>query len=297
MPWLLPVVVVAAATSLAALQPATPGNKRKEIVEVSLVARDTSVKPGDTTHVAVVFDIAKDWHIYWPGQNGSGMPTSIQLEFPPGSGFTAGAPAFPLPHRHTEEGDILNYIHEGKVVVTLPIKVPATAKAGQKVPVTAKVEYLVCKTQCQPGDAAVTATITVADKAAANPADAKLVDDALAAQPKPQSDGFDAAATAKWEGDAARADAPQTLVIAAKDAAAGQIAFFPADAAAKLLDPIRAGQVKGNTLRLSFEPGSKPVEGVVVIGTGKNARSWSFSMSRPLSAAPAAVPAAPAPSR
>ncbi|HYD01061.1 MAG TPA: protein-disulfide reductase DsbD domain-containing protein [Phycisphaerales bacterium] len=280
------IAAFAASTLGLAVQPAAPGNKRKEIVQVSLVARDTAVKPGDTTHVAVVFDIAKDWHIYWPGQNDSGMPTSIELSFPEASGFTAGSPAFPLPHRHTEEGDILNYIHEGKVVVTLPLKVPATAKVGQKVPITAKVEYLVCKTQCQPGDAAVTTSITVAEKPAGNAADAKLVDDARAAQPKAQSDGFDAAATAKWEGDGGTPAAPRTLVIAAKDTAVTQMAFFPAEGGAKLIDPIKTGQVKGNTLKLAFEPGSKPVEGVVAIGTGKNTRSWSFSMSRPQAAAP-----------
>lgn len=275
------------------MQPADPIGKRKELVKVSLFTHDTAVKPGDTVQVGIVFDVAKDWHIYWPGQNDSGMPTTVELTFPAGSGLTAGPVSFPVPKRHVEEGDILNYIHEGKVIVTVPVTVPATAPVGRAFKVTASVNYLVCKESCIPGDAVVSATITTADKTTGNAADAKAIDDARAAQPKPQADGFDAAATAKWEG--------QTLVLTAKDPAVTQVTFFPSEGGAKLFTPLASGHSKGRTLKLTFEPGLKPVEGVVEFNSGNGRRAWTFHSARPQEnkgqGAPAPVqPHAPAPS-
>jgi len=270
-------------------QPADPAGKRKELVKVSLLTHDTAVKPGDTVQFAVVFDVAKDWHIYWPGQNDSGMPTSVELTFPPGSGLTAGAASFPVPKRNVEEGDILNYIHEGRVMVTVPVTVPATAPVGRTFKVTASVNYLVCKESCIPGDAVVNATLTTAEKTASSTANAKAIDDARAAQPKPQADGFDAAATAQWQG--------QTLVLSAKDPTVTQAAFYPSEGGAKLRDPIATGQAKGGTLKLTFDPGLKPVEGVVEFTSGNGRRVWAFRSARPQDAKadPAPAPSTPTP--
>ncbi|MDP1660288.1 MAG: protein-disulfide reductase DsbD family protein [Phycisphaerales bacterium] len=278
-----------AATMLApyADQPAEPAGKRKELVAVSLLPHDTAVKPGDTVQLAVVFDVAKDWHIYWPGQNDSGMATTVELSFPPGSGLTAGPVSFPIPKRYVEEGDILNYIHEGRVVVTVPVTVPATAPVGRAFKVTASVNYLVCKESCIPGEAVVSATFTTADKTAGNAADAKAIDDARAAQPKPQADGFDAAATAHWEG--------QTLVLTAKDAAVTQVTFFPSEGGAKLRNPLASGQSKGGTLKLAFDPGLKPVEGVVEFTSGNSRRAWAFHSARPQETNGEPAPASPKP--
>lgn len=279
--WTAAITVLASA---ALLQPADPIGKRKELVKVTVVPRDTMVKPGDTVQVGVVLDVAKDWHIYWPGQSDTGTPTTVELSFPPDSGFTAGAVSFPIPTRHDLPGDILDYILEGKVIVTVPVKVPTSATLGRKVHITAKVNYLVCNESCQPGDATVDATVVVADKTDGKESSAKLIDDARAAQPKPQADGFDAAAFAKWEG--------QTLVLTAKEATVTQVTFYPSDGAARLLTPIKSGQAKGKALRLDFEPGLKPVDGVVELTSGNTAKAWTFHMARPQT--PAAAPAAPA---
>lgn len=288
--WLLPIVAASALLAPLAEQPADPFGKRKELVKVTVVPRDTMVKPGETVQVGVVLDVAKDWHVYWPGQSDTGTPTTVELTFPSDSGFTAGAVTFPVPKRHALPGDILDYILEGKVIVTVPVKVPTSATIGRKVHITAKVNYLVCNESCQPGDATVDAAVVIADKTDGKESSAKLIDDARAAQPKPQAEGFDAAASAKWDG--------QTLVLVAKEAAVTQFTFYPSDGAAKLLTPIKSGQAKGKSLRLEFEPGLKPVDGVVELTSGNTAKAWTFHMARPqppaVTPAPPAAPPAPA---
>jgi thiol:disulfide interchange protein DsbD len=289
-------------TAPLALQPPETGGKRKELVKVTLAPRDSYVKPGDTVQIGVVLDVAKHWHVYWPGQNDSGgIITNVELSFPADGGFTVGAPSFPLPKRQVLPGDIVDYVLEGEVVITIPVKVPATAALGRRVRIAAKVNYLVCNEACIPGDADVNTVIVIADKTEGKESNAKTVDDARAAQPKPQAEGFDAAATAKWEvglaSDAEKPGQARTLIITAKDPAVTKMTFYPADGAAKLLEPVKNGQAKGNTLRLPFEAGAKPVEGVVEITTGNTGKSWTFRMaapSTPAGATPAPVATPPA---
>ena len=284
-----------------------PPDKTKQLVKVSAVVHDSTVKPGDTVQVGVVLDIAKDWHVYWPGQNDGGMPTDIKVLFTKADGgFRAGPVSFPVPKRYVLPGDILDYVFEGKLVVTAPVKVPETAKVGDKVLVGTRVSYLVCKEACLPGDAEVTTTFTIGEKTQPGP-DAKVIDDARAAQPKPESEGFDAAATAKWEvthaSDSASPDRPWTLVITAKEKSVTRVTFFPAEGSAKLRDPIKSGEVKGDEakkgeLRLTFEPGGKPVEGIVEIVSGNTSKAWSFRREWPKppsgGGVPGSTPPAPA---
>lgn len=273
--WLLPIV---AATALHA--PAQPLDGSK-LVKASLLVHDAKVKPGETVQLAVVLDVAKGWHIYWPGQNESGMATTVEFTFPKDSGLTAGPVSFPAPHRHVEAGDIINYTHEGKVILTVPVKVPSTVAAGTSFKVTANVSYLVCKDSCLPGEATLTTTLATAEQSVPGP-DAKSIDDARSAQPRAQADGFDSAILSKWDGD--------TLTLTAKDASVTGAIFCPAEGGAKLLEPIKTGQAKGGTLRLAFEPGPKPAQGVVELTSGNGKKAWSLHIARTV---PAVTPKEP----
>ncbi|MFT3683560.1 MAG: protein-disulfide reductase DsbD family protein [Phycisphaerales bacterium] len=283
MQWLLPLLAVSALSSPA--QP--PMDRTKTLVKLSIVPHDTLVKPGDTIQVGVVFDVSKDWHIYWPGQNDSGLAATVKLSFPPDSGLTAGAVSYPTPHRSVEPGDILNYVLDGKVILTVPVKVPATATVGRKIKIVAATEYLVCKDQCLPGEDEASTTIQIADKTDGKESSAKLIDEARAAQPKVQTDGLEKAASISWEGEG------KTLVIDAKDVGVTKATFYPAAGSAKLLDAIKTGEAKGHTLRLAFEPGVKPVEGVIEFTSGNTAKAWSFRLQRPAAGAAAPAPASP----
>lgn len=270
MHWSLPALILGAAP-LHNAQP--PDEAHKDLVKVAVVQRDRTVKPGETTLLGFTFTIKKDWHIYWPGQNDSGTPTTIAITPPKGSGVTAGPIAFPTPKRHLLPGDILDYVLEGTVTLTLPITVPASAKPGQTLPITAQVDYLVCKESCIPGEATLSTTITVAETTTPDPASAHLFAAAAKSHPKPQSEGFETAFGVTWSGD--------TLTLTASDPKTTRLTFSPADGGAKLLQPAKTGSVSGKTLTLAFEPGAKPAAGVVELTTGNTSTAWTFSLHRP----------------
>ena len=76
--------------------------KASDLVQVSVRAFPDGVAAGATTHLAVRFDIRKDWHIYWENPGASGMPTELEIDAP--KGFIVGQTMFPRPLRFEEPG-------------------------------------------------------------------------------------------------------------------------------------------------------------------------------------------------
>jgi DsbC/DsbD-like thiol-disulfide interchange protein len=122
-------------------------------VSATLLADVSSIQPGRPFRVGVLFRIDPGWHIYWKNPGDSGMATRVSLELPPG--LSAGAVEFPAPQFVRLPGDILNYVYEDQVMLTVPVTESpefARQRAGE-VTINAKVRWLVCQDVCIPGGA------------------------------------------------------------------------------------------------------------------------------------------------
>jgi thiol:disulfide interchange protein DsbD len=149
----------------------------------SLAAQTSGVAPGSTVWVAVVQQLDKGWHTYWRNPGDAGEPTAIRWTLP--AGWRAGDIAWPAPQR-LPVGPIMNYGYDGKVVLPVPIEVPANAKAGSQATLSATVEYLVCAEVCVPGSATVDLTVpVVAGTPPVDPAAGPEIAATLASAPKP----------------------------------------------------------------------------------------------------------------
>jgi thiol:disulfide interchange protein DsbD len=121
-----------------------PGAKKrgdKPVVKIlSTRPEKTDVAAGDAVKVVFELEIPKGWHIYAAGKKPLfGLPTKFKFD----NAEVAGAIEEP-PLKVVNEpgiGDI-DY-HEGKISVTVPVKLKADVKAGP-VTVTGKITYQIC---------------------------------------------------------------------------------------------------------------------------------------------------------
>jgi len=170
--WLL-AVAVGRATG----QPSGSGTPK---APVSLAASVSVVKPGDAFEVALVFEVADGWHIYWKNPGDSGAPPQVAWRLP--EGFTAGDLRFPPPHRMEsgpEDFRLVTYALEGQVVLLATMTAPASLPPSGTVTIGAEVTTLVCREQCLMERAQVAATLPVASASVdVQPANAELFENA-----------------------------------------------------------------------------------------------------------------------
>jgi thiol:disulfide interchange protein DsbD len=214
----LAVVAVALALTAAVAEDgkdAEPAPCRAEVV-----AKTTSLRPGVETTVVVRLVLAEHWHVYWKNPGESGIATSVEWTLP--KGFEASPTKWPAPKRVAADG-ITGYVYEREVLFPVTVKVPADAKAGEVV-LAARVQWLVCKDVCEPGDVRVEIRLPVKDSAPVDdPARAEMF--AAAAASLPSTLPADAATI---ESTAERV----TLIVAAPDVAEADVRgvdFFPAE--------------------------------------------------------------------
>jgi DsbC/DsbD-like thiol-disulfide interchange protein len=244
-----------ASTSLAvpAMVAAVPQEEAPK-VRATLVAEHETVAPGQTAWVGVQMEIEKGWHTYWNGRNQTGTPPIIKWKLP--EGFKAGDIQWPGPTRYIAY-DSLDHIHEGRVLLMVPIEVPASAKPGSRVELSAQCMFVVCKEVCLMERASPSLTLAIAQPNGTpkpTPA-AKDFEKARAALPVP---------LAKAEGVKARVE-KGVLVIEAPDAQ--RVSFFPAEDSAETPEILTQGEAKGPTLRVTLvpTPQARRVKGVAAV--------------------------------
>jgi DsbC/DsbD-like thiol-disulfide interchange protein len=161
----VPVVAVAggggegAATGAGGSGAAAEAREKMEVdgskmVKMTLLFSD-SADIGEENRVgtfAVVFEVEKGWHTYWRNAGDSGMPPTFEFTVEPKGMLEIGPPCWPVPQRHIGEGDILDYIHEGRVEHLFEVKRGASWKPDIDIKVVCKASWLVCKEACLPGD-------------------------------------------------------------------------------------------------------------------------------------------------
>lgn len=135
----------------------------EDLVAVSIRADTTRIAPGQTFHLAIVFEIEPHWHIYWVSPGASGMPTQVDIVAP--EGFVVGEPLYTRPQAfgssETLEG--LTYGYEKNAVLFVPITAPVDLKKGSAT-FKADILYLVCKGLCLMGNVNRSLTLETDEK-------------------------------------------------------------------------------------------------------------------------------------
>lgn len=246
------------------------GGARAEIVrtphvEAELVSGSAAGTPGGTVHIALRQKIKPGWHTYWRNPGDSGEPTRLTWTLP--EGWSAGEIIWPRPERQPI-GPLVNYGYSGDVLLPVAVRVPASARAGQTVRLTAKADWLVCEEICVPEEATLSLDLLVsAGPAAPHPEHGESVKAALAAAPKP----------GLLTGSAALEGGRLKLTVLGgpvRGRQVGQAYFFPYDGA--LIDHAQPQAIERGPggLTLALAPGyaaqgrslSGPVRGVLSLG-------------------------------
>ncbi|MHA6722773.1 protein-disulfide reductase DsbD family protein [Sphingomonas sp. RS2018] len=141
-------------------QTAAPGARH---IAITLIPETATPASGSEVTLAFASVPEKGWHGYWENPGDAGVETTAAWTLP--SGVTAGAIAYPVPHRLLISG-LMNYVYEGPFALFVRLKVPAGLATGTKLPVAVKLDYLVCTEEvCVPESASLTTELTIGDGA------------------------------------------------------------------------------------------------------------------------------------
>ncbi|MCC6679020.1 MAG: hypothetical protein IT436_17985 [Phycisphaerales bacterium] len=224
-------------------------------VVARLVTAKTPLVPGEIAEIGIHLTIQPGWHIYWDGQNDTGLPVMYEARFP--EGFEPQPILWPAPMRHVGKGDILDHIYEDQVTLIVPVRVPRSAAAGTEITLEMDLSWLVCKNVCLPEESSVKVRLPVGATGAdqARTAESMLIDRTRALLPRPMPKDRSVAA-ADWQGS--------TLILTGHP---GQrIEFYPGPASARVADLVRTGASTTGRLELRFEgPAPARAQGVLAV--------------------------------
>jgi thiol:disulfide interchange protein DsbD len=238
----------------------------------SLIAEHAAVAPGDSFLAALNLKLEDTWHVYWQNAGDSGLPPTVKWKLP--EGVTAGPFKWPAPEA-IPLATLMNFGYEHELVLPMEIKVPASAKPGDKITLTGAFDWLICQDVCIPEKAEIALTLPVEAVARSNDAESAAIAKSIATSAVPLSggatvertkDGFKIAAV---DGD---------LADAAKTAAS--IRFFPLGPETVYNAPqlFRRGDA-GVSVQLKAsdyaKPGDQDLPGIIVVSASDGAvKSW-----------------------
>ncbi|MBA4221623.1 MAG: thiol:disulfide interchange protein [Methylobacterium sp.] len=236
-------------------------------VTATLLSSRDAVAPGERFQVALTQKLAPGWHSYWQNPGDSGEATKIDWTLP--EGVSAGAIQWPTPKAIRVE-PLVNFGFEDHVLLPVEISVPANAKPGETLTLSAKATWLVCEKICIPEEGAFTLDLPIAATGAIDAAAQARIDDAIAALPKPA--GFTAKLTAKGEDKLA-------LTLSGLPAGASDVRFFPV--LDTLIEHAAEQPLANGALTLArstaFKVGTPTTEGVLIFAEGGAKRALALS--------------------
>ncbi|MCE5230358.1 thioredoxin family protein [bacterium] len=188
------------------------GSDEEQTVTPKLVADVTSIEPGKTFRLGILYKMAPDWHIYWLTPGDAGLTPEMNFTLP--EGFTAGPIQWPVPQRLTLE-EIVGYCYAEEVLLFMTVTAPASLP--EKIEFSADLKWLACRQECVPGEAKGL-KLTLAAGPAKPSAEKALFDKYAALVPKAGSMDLDL----KYDGPqtvAPGAEVTATLTLAPKNGA------------------------------------------------------------------------------
>ncbi|MCA0367727.1 MAG: thioredoxin family protein [Proteobacteria bacterium] len=272
----------------AAVEPAF-GAQRTERIAAELVPMTQWATPGSTVVVAVRQDIQPGWHTYWRNPGDSGGATTLDWTLP--AGVKADTILWPLPTRQRLLG-LMNYGYSGEVFLPVPIQVPASARPGEILTLTAQALFLVCSDRmCVPEPLTLSLALPVREGTAPlsrpwGEAIRKTVETA------PRPAGIKAHVTRDGQG----------LILTASggplaSGTVGAAYFFPFEAGRLDHAAGQSGQLGPEGLTLRLAPGRETADGALsgVLATDKGAWEIAAEPGPPLAGATGKGPLAPLP--
>jgi DsbC/DsbD-like thiol-disulfide interchange protein len=230
--------------------------------KVDLIAESNSLQAGKTAWVGVFFDLEKGWHIYWVNPGDSGERPKMQWHLP--AGFQAGEIRWPTPVR-LGTGTVIDYGYEGRVLLPVPVQVPADYNPAKPVTLSADIRYLICREVCIPAKTQAMLSIPSAN-AGSEAAHRELFRSTLDSVPK--------AWPAGWKAQASDS-AGSFLLSLDTGTSESKATFFPLEeeqidnSAAQGVTPAPRGvQIKLKKSDQLLKPIST-LKGVVVLGSGR----------------------------
>lgn len=157
---------------------------KTDFATVELIAEDSAIVPGQTFDVAVQFDLAAHWHIYWQNPGASGLAPDLGWELP--EGVEAGEIQWPTPERIMMAG-LVNYGYEDEATLIVPMTASPSLEVGSELTLKLDLFFLICKDACMPGKALLELKLPVAG-ASEKSEQAGAFDEARASQPEVHSD-------------------------------------------------------------------------------------------------------------
>ncbi|WP_037523169.1 protein-disulfide reductase DsbD family protein [Sphingomonas sp. Mn802worker] len=135
-----------------------PGNKH---IRLTLVAESDHPRAGSTVRLAFEAVPEAGWHGYWKNPGDAGVETQVAWTLP--AGASAGPLRYPVPGRLLIAG-LMNYVYERPFALLADVTLPKALPAGTRVPIAAKLTYLVCTEQiCVPEQQEVATVVTIGD--------------------------------------------------------------------------------------------------------------------------------------
>ncbi len=130
--------------------------KGPDYVAASLVSADASIKAGAPFTVALRFVHQPHWHTYWLNP-GTGLPRTLKWSLPPG--WSAGDIQWPAPKLLTDtRGNTIGNGYDGDLLLPVTITPPADL-AGTSAELKVAAEWLMCREECVPGNAALSLSL------------------------------------------------------------------------------------------------------------------------------------------
>lgn len=138
----------AIALALAGLASAAHPAEPARYMTADLVAETQAPRPGSTVLLGFRMTPRPGWHGYWSNPGDSGIAPVVRWTLPPGA--TAGPLLHPPPELLVSDG-ISSFVHSGPYLLLTRLALPQTAKAGDRLPVTAVLNWAACTaTRCVP---------------------------------------------------------------------------------------------------------------------------------------------------
>jgi thiol:disulfide interchange protein DsbD len=118
-----------------------------EHVRADIVLRNATTAPGDVAEIAIRHTLADGWHTYWTNPGDSGEPPIVDWTLPEGA--AALDLAFPVPEA-IPYPPLVNHGYKGEFTLMTGVTVPQDWPTGTPLPVTVRMDWLVCEQICIP---------------------------------------------------------------------------------------------------------------------------------------------------